>query len=188
MNIKSSPYTGKYDGAALPIALILLVVLLFSIIVSSQSAIIQQRLTGNFKDKSVAFQAAESGARWSSAWLQSLGQAVLSRPFPCSSSCDNTFRVWAIGQYPTNPGPNSTFWADARSYGMNPTDDSSLTMTVPGVYTQPRYIMEQQNFLRDDLAGDPQKGIAFYRITALGTGARSKSEAVVTTVLAKRFE
>jgi len=175
-------------GAALPVALILLVVLLISILVASQTAIIQQRLTGNFRDISSAFQAAEAGARWSAAWLQSRGNSSLSRPFPCSSSCDNTFRVWAAGNYPANPEPSNALWSSARSYGTDPTDDSDLSMAVPGVHSQPRYIMEQQSFLRDDLAGDPQKGVAFYRITSKGTGSRSQSEAIVTAVLAKRFE
>jgi type IV pilus assembly protein PilX len=175
-------------GAALPVALILLVVLLMSVLVGSQSAVIQQRLTGNFRDSSIAFQAAESAARWSAAWLQSRGHSALSRPFPCSASCDSTSRVWAVGNYPADPAPTDALWSSARTYGTDPTDDSSLSMTVAGVHSQPRFIMEQQRFLRDDLAGDPQKGVAFYRITSKGIGSRSQSEVVVTAVLAKRFE
>jgi Tfp pilus assembly protein PilX len=48
--------------------------------------------------------------------------------------------------------------------------------------------MEQQYFRRDDLAGDPQKGLAYYRVTARGIGQRSNSDAVLRSVVAKRFE
>lgn len=178
----------KQEGAVLLVGLMLLVVLVVLGVAASQSAIIQEKLSGNFRDSSVAFEGAEAGARWSSAWIQSLGKGALSRPFPCSSSCTNTSRVWEQGVYPDSPTPKDALWAAARTYGINPTDDSNLNLSVPMVHDQPSYIMEQQIFLRDDLAGAPNKGVAFYRITGRGIGERSNSSAIVRAVIAKRFE
>jgi len=178
----------KQKGAVLLVGLMLLVVLVVLGVAASQSAIIQEKLAGNFRDVSVAFESAEAGTRWSSAWIQSLGKSALSRPFPCSSGCTSTSRVWEQGVYPDSPGPKDELWASARTYGTNPTDDSDLELSVPLVHDQPAYIMEQQIFLRDDLAGAPNKGVAFYRITGRGIGERSSSSAVVRAVIAKRFE
>ncbi len=175
-------------GAALLIGLVLIVVLILLSLSYTQSAIIQQRLAGNYKDISLAFQSSEAGARWGSAWLQSLGGGTLSRPFPCQSNCDNTSRVWLVGQYPSHPEPGDTFWASARIYGVDPADDINLGQHVPLVSSQPRFIMEEQYFRRDDLAGDPQIGVAYFRVGSLGNGRRQNSDSIVRTVVAKRFE
>ena len=178
----------KQKGAVLIIGLMLLLVLVILGVASSQGAIIQEKLAGNFRDIGLAFRSAEAETRWSSAWLQSLGRSSLSRPFPCLTDCDNVSRVWDHGVHPSSPSPNDETWDRARAYGVDPSDDSSLDVSLPLVYDQPRYIMEQQQFLRDDLAGDPQKGVAFYRVTGRGLGARPTSTAIVRAVIAKRFE
>lgn len=178
----------RQKGVVLVIGLMLLVVLAILAISYSHSALLQERLAGNFKDLSVAFQASEAGVRWPSSWLQSLEGSTLGRPFPCRSSCDSTAQVVEIGQLPTDPTPKDEFWESARSYGTDPGNDESLGQTLPVVTTQPKFVIEQQFFRRDDLAGDPQKGVAFYRATSLGTGLRKNSDAVVRTVLAKRYE
>ena len=178
----------RQKGVVLLVGLMLLLVLTILGVAASQSAIIQEKLAGNYRDKSVAFEASEAGARWSTAWLQSLGRGTLTRPFPCYTACDSTSRVWNQGVYPAAPDPDDELWAAARQYGINPSDDSSVGVSVPLVHAQPGYIMEQQIFLRDDLAGESYKGVAFYRITARGTGERSSSSAIVRAVIAKRFE
>ena len=178
----------RQGGAVLFVGLIILLGLIVLGVTYSQSAIIQERLAGNYKDLSRAFQSSEAGGRWGSAWLQSLGGDALSRPWACDSSCDQTWVVWNIGQYPTEPGPRDAIWTGARPYGVNPANDEDLMMRVPAVHDQPRYILEQQHFRRDDLAGEPQQGVAYYRVTARGIGERPNSDAVVRSVLAKRFQ
>lgn len=179
---------GRQKGAVLLVGLAILVVLAVLGISFSQSAIMQERLAGNFKDLSLAFQSSEAGVRWPSAWLQSLGGNTLSRPFACEGTCDSSAKVVKVGQFPSHPLPADSYWPSARGYGVDPNDDSDLGMSVPMVSSQPRFVIEQQYFRRDDLAGDPQKGVAFYRTTSLGTGQRNNSDAVVRSVLAKRFE
>ena len=74
----------RQKGEVLLVGLGIFVVLALLGVTYAQSAIMQERLAGNFKDLSVAFQSAEAGTRWPSAWLQSLGGNTLSRPFPCN--------------------------------------------------------------------------------------------------------
>ena len=180
----------RQTGVALVLSLLLLVVLLIIGIVVANNALMQERLAGNFRDSSVAFQASEASARWSMAWLQSLGAGGQNRPFPCEADCSNSSRVWMVGQYPDNPEPSDDLWEAARAYGINPSDDSAFETpySLPMVGSQPKFIIEQQYFARDDLAGAPHKGVAYYRVTALGKGARPVSNAMVRAVLAKRFE
>ena len=94
-----------------------------------------------------------------------------------------------MGEYPSEPGPKDTLWATARTYGLDPTDDTAVdpNQSFPMVITQPRYIMEQQHFARDDLAGPPFMGVAYYRVTSLGNGARSSSTAIIRVLVAKRY-
>ncbi len=175
-------------GAVLIIGLLLLLVLIILGVAASQSSIIQVKLAGNFRDLNKAFESAEAGNRWPSAWLLSRGRTALSRPFPCVDQCDETSRVWQQGIYPSSPSPKDEIWTSARAFGIDPTDDSDAEVRVPQVKSQPKFIIEQQQFLRDDLAGSPQKGVAFYRVTAASEGTRGDSNAVVRAVIAKRFE
>lgn len=187
-DFRRSAMPRQQQGAVLVVGLVILVVLLLLGVSYAQSGVMQERLAGNFKDLSVAFQATEAGVRWPSAWVQSLGGRTLSRPFPCESECSVEAQVVARGNLPSRPEPGDDFWEISKSYGTDPGDNSSLSMSVPVVSTQPRFVIEQQYFRRDDLAGNPQKGVVFYRATAMGNGLRKNNDAVVRAVLAKRFE
>lgn len=178
----------RQGGAVMIIGLGLFVVLAVLGISYAQSGVMQEKLAGNFKDFSMAFQSAEAGLRWPAAWLQSLGGNTLSRPFPCQGQCDATAQVLEKGQLPNHPTPHDAFWSNTRPYGIDPSTDNNTGLSIPQVSQQPRFVIEQQFFRRDDLAGEPQKGIAFYRATAVGTGLRQNSDAVIRAVLAKRFE
>jgi type IV pilus assembly protein PilX len=180
--------SNRQNGGVLIIGLLLLLVLVILGIAASQSSIIQTKLAGNFRELNMAFESAEAGNRWPSAWLLSRGRTALSRPFPCVDQCDGSSRVWQQGIYPGSPTPKDGIWESARAFGIDPTDDSDTDVRVPQVQSQPKFIMEQQQFLRDDLAGSPQKGVAYYRVTTVGEGARGDTHAVVRAVIAKRFE
>lgn len=178
----------RESGAVLFLGLMLLLTLTLLGAAYFQEAIIQERLSGNYMDLNYAFEAAEAGGRWGSAWLQSRSGTPAERPWPCLANCDSGSVVWVVGQFPDDPHPKAAFWATARGYGIDPGTGEDLLMRVPLAYQQPRYILEQQHFQRDDLAGDPQKGVAFYRVTSLGIGQRPSSDAVLRSVIAKRFE
>lgn len=178
----------RQRGAVLVVGLIVIAVLLLLALSYSQSAIMQNRLAGNMKDLSVAHEAGEAALRWPSAWIQSLEGNSLSRPFPCTGECDITDKVFALGQVQSRPGPKDSFWDIAKEYGVNPADNISMDSTVPAVASQPRFTIEQQYFRRDDLAGSPQMGVAYYRITALGMGRWANNDTVLRAVVAKRYE
>ncbi|MEJ2108265.1 MAG: PilX N-terminal domain-containing pilus assembly protein [Acidiferrobacteraceae bacterium] len=53
--------TGNQEGAVLVIGLIILVVMTILGITAMQSTVVEEKMAGNFKDKDVAFRAAEAG-------------------------------------------------------------------------------------------------------------------------------
>ncbi len=181
-------------GAALILGLLLMLVMVLLALTASNSAIMQEKIAGNFRDSSLAFHATEAGGRWGAAWLQSLGASTgTPRPFPCTSSCSASVAtaVWATGMY------DSTFqWSSGGwTYGENPTSasvisgyDSTSVSSNLLVKTPPKFILEEQFFVRDDLASSVAKGVVYYRVVAQGTGQRANTTRVINNLLAKRFQ
>jgi len=185
----------KQRGAALIVGLLLLVVMILLALTASNSANMQEKLAGNFRDASLAFQSTEAGTRWGASWLQSLGASTgQPRPFPCSSSCTASAAsaVWVTGQYdPTTFDWNSNGW----SYGQSPTDTSvvsgfsaSSVQSSLLVYSPPKFVLEEQFFARDDLAVSQERGVVYYRVIARGIGQRASTERVISILLAKRYQ
>ncbi|GMR14711.1 MAG: hypothetical protein BMS9Abin30_0317 [Gammaproteobacteria bacterium] len=185
----------RQQGVVLIIGLLLLVVMILLALTASNSAILQEKIAGNFRDASLAFQATEAGARWGASWLQSLGASTgQPRPFPCPSSCTASApsAVWVTGQYdPTTFDWTSNGW----TYGQNPTDasvvptfDASSVQSFLMVSSPPKFVLEEQFFSRDDLAVSQARGVVYYRVIARGNGQRARTERIINTLLAKRFQ
>lgn len=190
MKTLTQPPTGlpKQRGAALIMGLLVLVIMILLTLTATGSTMMQNRMAGQFRDSSLAFQASEGASRWGMMWLLSLDGAF--RPFPCAGTCNADSRVWAVGEYPFEPAHEDSLWTAARSYGIDPADDQAVSppQSIPMVAAQPQYIIEELYFERDDLAGPPQLGVAYYRVTSLGHSATGKSHATISAVLGKRYE
>ena len=119
------PGMPRQGGAALIMGLLVLVIMALLSITATNSTLMQNRMAGNFRDSSVAFQASEGGSRWAMAWLLSLDETE--RPFPCASSCTSGSPVWSPGQYPLEPASSETFWVAANGYGIDPTDGNAVS-------------------------------------------------------------
>jgi hypothetical protein len=186
-------------GAALIVGLLVLVIMILLTLAMTNSTLMQTRMAGNFRDASSAFQASEAANRWAMAWLLSLDQS--DRPFPCLSDCTSADAVWEKVGYPLPL--SDAEWLTMRSYGTNPSisDPDPVISAVsparpfPAVSQQPRFAMEQVFFQRDDLAGPPQLGVAYYRVTSLGYGNiispttnNFTNQSVLSAVMGKRFE
>ncbi len=184
----------KQRGAALILGILLMLVMIMLGLTATSSAIMQEKIAGNFRDSSLAFQSTEAGARWGAAWLQSLGAASgQPRPFPCSSSCSASAAsaVWTTSQYPATFDWNSNGW----TYGQSPTTasvlsgyDAASVLAFLLVNTPPKFVLTEQFFARDDLASAAERGVVYYQVTARGTGQRARTTRVVSTLLAKRFQ
>ena len=188
------------QGSAMLMALLILIVLTLLGVFASSSGIMQERMSGNFRDSARAFEAAEAGARWIEAWFASI-RDIADRPFACDGNCVvGEDVVWRAGNYPADlTQQDENWWADnAADYGLDPgadplgpaaNIDGNLEGTVPVVHEQPRIVVEHTYFWPDELTlGSP--GVDFYRITSRATGAipDGNNIAVVQSTFSRRYE
>jgi len=116
MNIK------KHKGAVLIISLIMLIVMTLIGITAMRTSILEEKMAGNLRDRTSAFEAAESALRD--------GESLLSALVDVSSFNGTGGRLGTA-----DPEPdyfNSAVWVNSISYSG----------TLPDVATQPQYIIK----------------------------------------------
>jgi len=171
----------KECGAALVTGLLILVVLTLIGMASLNMSVLDEKMAGNLKDKTLAFQAAEAALRDAEANIEGRGE----RPTPVgtSGSCIGACDVWKknASEIANMVNANHSDWlAKAKPYGG----------TINGVHAQPRYVVEELKYGKGNgslvrpAAGGGQ---FFYIITARGTGGNDAAEAVLQSIYATRF-
>lgn len=158
------------EGAAMVIALVMLVVLTLLATASARMTLMEERMTGNTQDRTVAFQAAEAGLRAGEA------QAQLAVLPDFSVNSNGLFESAAPGSAPVW---DTVDWSDASEVlsftgmagapGMLP--DSSSSYIVEQL---PRVSTPGESLAADSSVDDA----TFYRVTSRGVGV--SGNAVVT--------
>ena len=160
-------------GAAMVIALVMLLVLTILATASARMSLMEERMTGNTQDRNIAFQAAEAGLR--------SGEAEAQAPVLPD------FDVNAGGLYtPADPGDPQVWetvdWEDEADVLVSdelddapgPLGDASVT-----------YVVEQLPKIPtpgEDLAADATVDEAtFYRVTARGVGVSGNATVTLQT-------
>lgn len=176
-------HRSKQSGVALVVALILLIVITLVGLAAVRGTIMQQKMTSNFYDRQIAFQAAEAGLRKAEAVVQSttppgVGSTIrdcsstavpvnkcLANPFTDTSTTVAGF----IQQVPSayfNPG---TAAAGAPQY----------IIEYLGIFTIPAPKVKQLSGVTG-YGANPQTSAYFYRLTALSGPATVQDRASVT--------
>jgi type IV pilus assembly protein PilX len=83
-------YSGRERGLVLITALILLLVMTLLGLAAIQNTLLEERMAGNFRAQSVAFQSAEASLRAGETWLGGL----VDQPGAVSSSPNPSNSVW----------------------------------------------------------------------------------------------
>ncbi|MGH8543455.1 MAG: pilus assembly PilX family protein [Gammaproteobacteria bacterium] len=173
----------RQKGAAIFIALIMLLVMTIIGITASQTTTLEEKMAGNLRDQTLALQAGEAVLRWTETWV---GQQV-SEPTPvaaCGSGCDDT--VWVLNKI-TPDLTSAALWSTA-SVRSNYT---GLPITGPGkVAAQPKSVVEEHSFIKDSLNQGKQNDISgqmFYRLTANGTGGTTSAQALLQSTYSRRY-
>ncbi len=186
-------------GSAMFLALMILVVLTLLGVFASSSGVMQERMSGNYRDATRAFESAESGSRWVEAWFASLNDPS-QQPFWCiSGSCAAVDPVWQVGQHPNDMANRNQLWwnANGLEFGLNPGDGTAVAANggasqapdLSETATEPRIIVEHVYCKGDTLADCPGgNAIQFYRITSRATGGLQNNVAVVESTFARRYE
>lgn len=158
----------RQKGSVLLVSLIMLLLLTLVAVGGMQGTILQERMTGNLRDRDLAFQAAEAALREAEAFIRNNPNQVYN---------DNN------GLYQVNSDDHPDWRTRTTTAG-----NGSITYgdNFPGVESQPIYYIEQiSTFIpagTETEAGTAVPPPPFYRITALGTGGSSNTTVVLTSV------
>lgn len=168
----------RQRGVVLAVSLILLLVLTLLGVTAMQSTVLQERMAGNAREISMAFQAAEAALRDGENALI----ALTIRPTPCATAPCGVWQRGVLG----DPATQTAAWwtTNAQEYGVDATQE-----ITQGVDADPRFIIEELGFVPDSLTlghGIPV-GRTYYRTAAHGVSASQTSRSVVESTFVRRF-
>ncbi|WP_374962910.1 pilus assembly PilX family protein [Spongiibacter tropicus] len=160
-------------GAVLAVSLIFTLILTVIAVSSIQVATMQERMAGNSRDASLAFQAAEAGLREGEAQLAGVNLPSFSGANGFYISCSNPNDSRTVCQEPDWQNESATGWAVL--------DDD----TIANVARQPEYIIERMTNVvvgtRTRDFGQTVRTLDFYRVTARGYGSSGRTVVVLST-------
>lgn len=153
-----------HRGAALIVSLIILLVMTVIGLTAMQGTVMEEKMAGNMRDKSIAFQAAEAALRHA--------EAVLSGTSLPTFTNSNGLYTYNI----------STDWLD-----IDWSDSTQVATysggTLSGVAAAPTYIIKEINTpTTGSLEGGGARVVEFYRITARAVGGTSGAVAMVQSI------
>ena len=157
----------RQAGVALVISLIILLMLTVLGVQGLQTVTLEEKMAGNFRDRQLAFEAAEAALRAGENWIN----AQNSPPVAAINGANN---VWTFGDADIT---NRAFWANGIEYSG---------LGIAQLSENPRYIIEERGELagtgRNQSAeigantkGNLQGTVYGYRITARGLGGTANS-------------
>jgi len=180
----------KQKGAALAVSLIILLIMTIIGLQGISSTTLEERMSRNYRDSQLSFQAAESALRDGEA----LVEATLFNMDDYSSTCANglCFYSSAEGECPAET-PEPPPWWDSANILNNSANHKVYSGTIADVIAQPRYIIEFRCYVQADpdapapstTPGSNSEWAEMYRITALGFGASDTSRTMLQSTYKK---
>ena len=184
MKLKQHYKLKNQRGSILIVSLMILVVLTMIGVSSMTSSSLQERMAGNFRDRQIAFQAAEMSLAYAEEFARN------------DINSASIFTDTGTGGYYTKyNGPtnltafNSSWWTNTAS--------RALPTTINQVRTQPRYVIEYRGDIGEDEGtsvnisgyGESAGGgvIANFRITVRATGLSDNTQVFLQSNYGKRL-
>ena len=176
----------RQKGAILVFCLVFLAVLTTLGMTGMESTILEERMSGNMRDYSVAFQAAESALKSAEIWLE--GQVTL----PITST-DGTTTVWAEDAMDPDAADGAYWWDHAN---INPAWWAANADAIAGIVdvaSQPLYIIEDYHTATSGQSigiggGEITVPREFHRITARGVGAATTTMVTLQSTFVKPYD
>lgn len=170
-------------GAVLVVSLIVLLVLTILAVSMSQTARLQERMTGNMRDADLAFQSAESALRGAETKISSYN----TNPNTCAAPKDDAncdiFETLSLKTIDLRT--DKSFWeANGIEYGVIGKQE------IGDVESDPGFVIEFVEFVADEpgaLPPDLSKGRSFYEITSRSPGKVTTTQAVLQSTYAERY-
>lgn len=166
------PLASRQRGVVLIVALSLLLVLTILAVSSMQVATTQERISGNTRDRVLAFQAAEAALR---AGEEAMQAAVLGS----FNGSNGRYEICAQGD--TRTACQKPDWNTKNSTGWVVLAADTIEHTA----RPPEYIVEKYSRLKQQGSAidsdKPYNNVEHFRVTARGFGTTSKSMVVLQT-------
>lgn len=171
------------NGSVLIISLLFLLVLTLIGVSAMQSTSLEEKMAGNARGGTLAFQAAEAALRNGESWV--MGIDLYSPPTPVSTCpSGTTCELWEADEPESYPEAQALAWWQntGREYG------AAGAQEFTGLASDPHFLVE---YLRYDPAGDilnaneraRQIGPHFYRVSAAGFGPRTSTQRVLQSTV-----
>lgn len=169
----------RQHGAVLIVSLLLLTVMTLLGVTAMQVTTLEERMTGNMRDRNVALQAAETALRDAEAFIEGLVN---------TSNFNGSNGLYGANDPEPNPYDGAT-WSTSKSRGYSG--------TFPGVAGQPRYYIKNIAVIDADTetlnigpgyGGRQTQGeVALFRITVRATGVSDSAQVILQSHYGKRF-
>ncbi|MFO1259229.1 MAG: PilX N-terminal domain-containing pilus assembly protein [Gammaproteobacteria bacterium] len=167
----------KQQGTVLIAGLMILLILTIMGIATMNSSTLAEKLSGNLRDKTNAFQSAESALLDAEQWLKQQPNRPSTTAACSLPPCD----VWAYGIQQDLDRKSDSWWqSNAKAFSS----------TLYGSTSLPRYIIQEEMFIPYELSPESlskRKGYEFYKITSKGTGSTSDSKVYIESVYSVSF-
>ena len=173
-------------GVALIASMVILLVLTILAIASMRMGTLQERMTHNLRESTIALNGAESalldGERWINTQVLATGGTPDAKN-ACADPCTSPVQVWG------EDIPEITaIWITANGNVVDQANNLTL------VSSSPKYVIEKLAFdparARSSLViqtGLPQSGQQYFRVTADSPGRNNKTQSILQSIYATRY-
>ena len=187
-NIQKYPQSSmprQQNGAILVFCLVFLSILTVMGTSGMETTVLEERMSSNMRDHTLAFQSAESALKNAEAWL--LAQAAL----PIVSG-DGSTTVWSENAMDPSATDGKYWWDHANINAAWWNANADAIAGVAGVATQPGYVIEEYRTVDsgESLAtgsGETPRSRTFHRITARGVGINPNTAVRVQSTFVQSY-
>ncbi|NOX10046.1 MAG: hypothetical protein GXP22_11300 [Gammaproteobacteria bacterium] len=171
-----APGNKKQQGAVLVVSLMILLVMTLLGLSSMQGTILEEKMSGNMRDRNLALQSSEVAMRDGETFVNNIVN---------TSQFNDTEGLYALATSDPDYFISNT-WVSARTYSG----------TMPAVKSQPRYVVKHVGDISGaggsiNIGGYSDKpvggNVTTFRITSRGTGGRDTTQVLLQTHYGKRF-
>jgi type IV pilus assembly protein PilX len=184
LNAKYAPAVHQ-RGAVLIVGMIMLLLLTLLGVAGMRDTLLQEKMTGNMRDREMAFQAAESALREAEGRIKGANKLTMTGNAGLYSRAQLSDLYRTISSAAVS---EAKYWA-AYDTGWSGTASAAYSGTaLPGVAAQPRYVIEQLPGALSAVTGSQNAGtttgvtVTDYRITARGVGLTTAAVVILQSV------
>ena len=179
----------QQKGAVLAVSLIILLIMTIIGLQGMSSTTLEERMSRNYRDSQLSFQAAEAALRDAENTIQTTALNLANYDASCTNGlCFNG----ASGACPV-VNPATDFWKDFSNVWNSSANHKVYSGTITGVFSEPKYIVEFQCYVQTNpnlpepttTPGTNDEWSEMYRITALGFGASDTSRTMLQSTYKK---